>query len=28
VTLHVALVIPDRELWSGEAGTVIAKTTE
>jgi F-type H+-transporting ATPase subunit epsilon len=28
VTLHVALVIPDRELWSGEARTVIAKTTE
>ncbi len=28
MTLHVALVIPDRELWSGEAGTVIAKTTE
>jgi F-type H+-transporting ATPase subunit epsilon len=28
VTMHVALVIPDRELWSGEARTVIAKTTE
>jgi F-type H+-transporting ATPase subunit epsilon len=28
VTLHVALVVPDRELWSGEAGIVIAKTTE
>ena len=28
MTLHVALVIPDRELWSGEARTVIAKTTE
>jgi F-type H+-transporting ATPase subunit epsilon len=28
VTLHVALVVPDRELWSGEAQTVIAKTTE
>ena len=28
MTLHVALVVPDRELWSGEAGTVIAKTTE
>jgi len=28
VTLHAALVIPDRELWSGEARTVIAKTTE
>jgi F-type H+-transporting ATPase subunit epsilon len=28
VTLHTALVIPDRELWTGEARTVIAKTTE
>ena len=28
MTLRVALVVPDRELWSGEAGTVIAKTTE
>jgi F-type H+-transporting ATPase subunit epsilon len=28
VTLQAALVIPDRELWSGEASTVIAKTTE
>jgi F-type H+-transporting ATPase subunit epsilon len=28
VTLRVALVVPDRELWSGEARTVIAKTTE
>ena len=28
MTLHAALVIPDRELWSGEAETVIAKTTE
>jgi F-type H+-transporting ATPase subunit epsilon len=28
VTLQVALVIPDRELWSGEARTVIAKTSE
>jgi F-type H+-transporting ATPase subunit epsilon len=28
VTLQVALVVPDRELWSGEAGTVIAKTME
>ena len=28
MTLHAALVIPDRELWSGEASTVIAKTTE
>jgi F-type H+-transporting ATPase subunit epsilon len=26
--MHVALVMPDRELWSGEARTVIAKTTE
>ena len=26
--MHAALVIPDRELWSGEARTVIAKTTE
>ncbi|HUD39216.1 MAG TPA: F0F1 ATP synthase subunit epsilon [Streptosporangiaceae bacterium] len=26
--MHVALVMPDRELWSGEASTVIAKTTE
>jgi F-type H+-transporting ATPase subunit epsilon len=26
--MHAALVIPDRELWSGEATTVIAKTTE
>jgi F-type H+-transporting ATPase subunit epsilon len=26
--MRVALVIPDRELWSGEARTVIAKTTE
>jgi len=26
--MHVALVVPDRELWSGEARTVIAKTTE
>lgn len=26
--LHVALVSVDRELWSGEATTVIAKTTE
>jgi F-type H+-transporting ATPase subunit epsilon len=26
--MHTALVIPDRELWSGEATTVIAKTTE
>jgi F-type H+-transporting ATPase subunit epsilon len=28
VTLHVALVVPDRELWSGQASTIIAKTTE
>jgi F-type H+-transporting ATPase subunit epsilon len=28
VTLHVELVVPDRELWSGEASMVIAKTTE
>jgi F-type H+-transporting ATPase subunit epsilon len=28
VTLKVALVVPDRELWAGEARTVIAKTTE
>ena len=28
MTLHVALVVPDRELWSGEATTVIAKTLE
>jgi len=28
VTLKVALVVPDRELWSGEARMVIAKTTE
>jgi len=28
VTLHVALVVPDRELWSGEADMVIAKTAE
>ena len=28
MTLHVALVVPDRELWSGQARTVIAKTTE
>jgi F-type H+-transporting ATPase subunit epsilon len=26
--MQVALVIPDRELWSGEASTVIAKTME
>ena len=28
MTLQVALVVPDRELWSGEASTVIAKTLE
>jgi len=28
VTLRVALVVPDRELWSGQASIVIAKTTE
>jgi F-type H+-transporting ATPase subunit epsilon len=28
VTLRVALVVPDRQLWSGQASTVIAKTTE
>ena len=28
MTLHAALVIPDRQLWSGEARIVIAKTTE
>ena len=28
MTLHVALVVPDRQLWSGEASMVIAKTTE
>ena len=28
MSLRVALVVPDRELWSGEARTVIAKTTE
>ena len=28
MTFHAALVMPDRELWSGEARTVIAKTTE
>ena len=26
--MRVELVVPDRELWSGEARTVIAKTTE
>jgi F-type H+-transporting ATPase subunit epsilon len=28
VTLRVELVVPDRELWSGEARTVVAKTLE
>jgi F-type H+-transporting ATPase subunit epsilon len=28
VTLHVELQMPDRSLWSGEAGMVIAKTTD
>ena len=28
MTLQVALVVPDRELWSGQATTVVAKTTE
>jgi F-type H+-transporting ATPase subunit epsilon len=28
VTLKVELVVPDRELWAGDAGMVIAKTTE
>ena len=28
MTLRVSLVVPDRSLWSGEARTVIAKTTE
>ncbi len=28
MTLQVSLVVPDRELWSGVARTVIAKTTE
>ena len=28
MTLHVALVVPARELWSGDASMVIAKTTE
>ena len=28
MTLLVELVVPDRELWSGEARTVIAKTVE
>ena len=28
MTLHVELLMPDRSLWSGEAGLVIAKTLE
>jgi F-type H+-transporting ATPase subunit epsilon len=28
VSLRVALVVPDRELWSGQANMVIAKTLE
>ena len=28
MSLRVELVVPDRELWSGEASTVIAKTLE
>jgi F-type H+-transporting ATPase subunit epsilon len=28
VSLRVELVVPDRELWSGEASMVIAKTLE
>jgi F-type H+-transporting ATPase subunit epsilon len=28
VTLHVELLLPDRSLWSGEAGLVIAKTMD
>jgi F-type H+-transporting ATPase subunit epsilon len=28
VTLQVELVVPDRELWAGEASIVIAKTSE
>jgi F-type H+-transporting ATPase subunit epsilon len=28
VTIRVSLVVPDRELWSGEARIVVAKTTE
>ena len=28
MSLRVELVVPDRELWSGEARTVIAKTLE
>jgi F-type H+-transporting ATPase subunit epsilon len=28
VTLHVEVLMPDRSLWSGEAGLVIAKTID
>ena len=28
MTLHVELLMPDRSLWSGEAGIVIAKTID
>ena len=28
MTLQVSLVVPDRELWAGQASTVIAKTLE
>jgi F-type H+-transporting ATPase subunit epsilon len=28
VTLHVELLMPDRKMWSGEAGLVIAKTLD
>ena len=28
MTLHVELLMPDRSLWSGEAGMVIAKTAD
>ena len=28
MTLHVELLLPDRSLWSGEAGMVIAKTID
>jgi F-type H+-transporting ATPase subunit epsilon len=28
VTLHVEVLMPDRSLWSGEAGMVIAKTID
>jgi F-type H+-transporting ATPase subunit epsilon len=28
VTMHVELLTPDRSLWSGEAGMVIAKTID